>query len=140
MAASSSQDQDSMITDINITPMVDVMLVLLVIFMIAAPSLYQGSIKIDLPSAKSGAATEKITLSFSLQKDGRIFLDKREVQKSEVNTLIKNALQIDPKADALIAADRALTHGAVMEFVDQLKLNGIQRFAVAVEGPQPSSK
>lgn len=136
MAASSSHDQDSMITDINVTPMVDVMLVLLVIFMIAAPSLYQGSIKIDLPAAKAGEKTEKVTLNFSLHKDGRILLDKKEIPKAEVAGYIKKALQIDPKTDALVAADRSLTHGAVMEFVDELKQNGVQKFAVAVEGPE----
>jgi len=135
MAGSSNQDQD-MISDINVTPMVDVMLVLLVIFMIAAPSLYQGSIKIELPQAKSGEKTEKITLNFTLLVDGRILLDKREIPKSEVSGYIKKALEVDPTADALVAADRSLTHGKVMEFVDELKLKGISKFAVAVEGPE----
>lgn len=131
-----TNDSEEMITGINVTPMVDVMLVLLVIFMIAAPSLYQSSIKVDLPAARSGEKTERVTLKFMLLKDGRLLLDKKEVARSEVSDLIKKALALDPTADALVSADRALTHGAVMEFVDHLKLGGIQRFSVAVEGPE----
>lgn len=134
--AAQSNDQDDMITGINVTPMVDVMLVLLVIFMIAAPTLYQGSIKVDLPAAKSGEKTEKVTMNFTLLKDGKILLDKKEIARGEVQGYIKKAMELDPKADAVVAADRALSHGNVMEFVDLLKTNGLQRFAVAVEGPE----
>lgn len=134
--AVSTNDQDEMITGINVTPMVDVMLVLLVIFMIAAPTLYQGAIKVELPAVQSGEKTEKITLKFSLLKDGKILLDQKEVSQAEVPSLIKKALDLDPQADALVAADRSLTHGTVMGFVDQLKTGGIQRFSVAVEGPE----
>lgn len=136
MAGSTRNDNDDMITDINITPMVDVVLVLLIIFMIAAPTLYNASIKVELPAAKSGEKTEKVTLKFVLQKDGKIFLDKKEIKKEELPTLLKKSLEIDPKTDAIVEADRSLTHGAVVEFIDQLKGAGIQRFAIAVEGPK----
>ena len=139
--AVSLNDSDDLITGINVTPMVDVVLVLLVIFMIAAPTLYQGAIQLDLPAAASGEKVEKITLKFSLLKDGRVLLDQRAVSSIEVPGLIKKALMLDPKADALVAADRSLTHGAVMEFVDQLKVGGIQHLSVAVESEgKPESK
>jgi biopolymer transport protein ExbD len=138
--AASTNDQDDMITGINITPMVDVMLVLLVIFMIAAPSLYQGAIELELPAASSGDSAEKITLKFSLLNDGKILLDKREITQADVPEIIKKSLAIDPRTDALVAADRMLMHGTVMGFVDQLKLGGIQKFSVAVEGPESQSK
>ncbi len=136
MAASSSQDPEDMITGINITPMVDVMLVLLVIFMIAAPTLYNASIKIELPAAKSGEKTEKVTLKFLLSKDGKITLDKKEVTKAELPGLLKKSLEVDPKTDAVIEADRNLSHGSVVEFIDQLKGAGIHRFAIAVDSPE----
>ncbi len=132
MAASSQNDED-MITGINITPMVDVMLVLLVIFMIAAPTLYNGSIKVELPKAASGEKNDRITLKFNLTTDGRIVLDKKEIKSEDLPGIIKKALEIDPKADALVGADQSLTHGKVMEFIDQLKVQGIQRFAIAVD-------
>ncbi len=134
--AVSTQDQDEMITSINITPMVDVMLVLLVIFMMAAPSLYQSAIKVDLPTAHSGEEAERITLKFTLLRDGKVLLDQKEISIQEVQSYIQKALSIDPKADALVAADRSLSHGEVMEFVDRIKTGGIQRFSVAVETPK----
>jgi biopolymer transport protein ExbD len=134
--AASVNDNDDIITGINVTPMVDVMLVLLVIFMIAAPTLYQGGIKLDLPVAQSGEKVEKITLKFSLQKDGKIFLDKKEVTASEIPGFIKKAMELDPKADAMISADRNLPHGSVMTLVDLLKTGGIQKFTVGVEGTE----
>lgn len=109
MTAHPSDDNDDMITSINITPMVDVVLVLLVIFMIAAPTLYNNSIQVELPNAKSGKKSEKVTLKFVLMKDGKIFLDKREISQSEISSLLKKILLSDPKADAIIEADRSLT-------------------------------
>lgn len=135
MGASAGGNEDDGITGINITPMVDVMLVLLTIFMMAAPTLYNGSIKIELPAAKTGEKTEKITLKFSLAKDGKIILDGKEIKREEVIGFLKKALEIDPKTDAVIAADRNLNHGSVVEFIDLLKADGIQRFALAVENP-----
>ncbi len=131
--AASNQDNDSMITAINITPMVDVMLVLLVIFMMAAPTLYNGSIKIELPKTQSGEKTERITLKFELLKDGKILLDRKEINLEQASEFIKKALALDPKTDALIAADQSLSHGTVIQFIDQLKVLGIQRLAIAVD-------
>lgn len=138
--ASHSQNQDEMITGINVTPMVDVMLVLLVIFMIAAPTLYQSGIKVDLPKATTGEHLDKVTLRFFLLSDSRVILDKKEISVSEVPELIKKAKELDPQVDAVVAADRSLSHGSVIEFVEKLKLAGIERFAVAVEGVEGSKK
>lgn len=132
MAHSSSNDED-MITGINITPMVDVMLVLLVIFMVAAPTLYNGSIKVELPKVSSSEKNDKITLKFTLQTDGKIFLEKKEVTQAEIPALIQQAIAIDPKADALIAADQSLNHGTVIKFIDLIKTSGVKRFAISVD-------
>ena len=131
----SADNSDDMITGINVTPMVDVMLVLLVIFMIAAPSLYSGKLPLELPKAQSAQKADKITMRFSLLKDGKLMLDKKQIKIGEVADLVKKALELDPQADALVAADKSLSHGSVMELVDQLKVAGIQKLAVGVDNP-----
>lgn len=131
--ASHEYDQDEMITGINITPMVDVILVLLVVFMITAPTLYESGIKLDLPKALTGEQIGKITLRFNLLNNNTIVLDNREVTKEEVPGLIKKALELDPLTDAVVAGDRSLSLGYVIEFVDSIKISGIPRVAMAVE-------
>jgi len=133
--AGPSNDQDDMISGINITPMVDVVLVLLMIFMVAAPTLYQGGIKIDIPKAKSGEKLDKITLKFLLQKDGKLSMDKKSITLSQVAGYVKKALELDPNANALVTADKALSHGAVIEFIDHIKEGGLKKFAIAVDVP-----
>jgi len=135
MASHHSSQDDEMIHGINITPMVDVMLVLLVIFMIAAPAIYNGSIKIQLPVAKSREKSEKTILRFNLLKDGKVLFNNKEIRNEDLPELIKKSTQGDPDPDALVAADKALTHGAVVEFIDRLKQSGVQHFAIAVDAP-----
>jgi biopolymer transport protein TolR len=134
MAASHS-DSDEMITGINVTPLVDVVLVLLVIFMITAPVIYQGAIKVELPKAASGDKTEHITMKFSLLLDGGIRLGNDSITSDKVPALIKQAIDQDPTANAIVAADRNLAHGTVVSFIDMLKTNGMNRFGIAVESP-----
>lgn len=133
MASQLSSDSDEMITGINVTPLVDVVLVLLVIFMITAPVIYQATIKVDLPKAVSGENTKHITLKFTLTKSGKVLLGNDEVGKDKVSAIVQKALQEDPTANAVLAADKTLTHGDVIEFIDVLKSAGLQRFGIAVD-------
>jgi biopolymer transport protein ExbD len=134
--AGPSNDSEDMISGINITPMVDVVLVLLMIFMMAAPTLYHGGIKINIPKAKSGDKMDRITLKFMLSKDGKLALDKRAITLDQVAGFVKKALELDPNANALVTADRDLSHGKVMEFIDHIKEGGLKKFAIAVETPE----
>ena len=132
MAANLGSDEE-IITGINVTPLVDVVLVLLVIFMITAPVIYQATIKIDLPKATSGEKTEHVTLRFSLSANGEINLGNDKVAKEQIPDLAKQALAKDPTANAVVAADKSLSHGSVIGFIDLLKSSGIQRFGIAVD-------
>jgi biopolymer transport protein ExbD len=132
MAVNTNTDEE-MIVGINVTPLVDVVLVLLVIFMITAPVIYQSTIKVELPRASSGEKTEHITLRFTLMGNGDTMLGSDKVSRDRVPELVKSALKQDPTANAVIAADRNLTHGTVITFIDLLKTNGLQRFGIAVD-------
>lgn len=134
--AASMNDSEEMITGINVTPLVDVVLVLLIIFMITAPVIYQATIKVELPKAKSGEKTEQVTLRFAIQKDGTLALGNQAVPRTAIPEIVKKALEKDPNANAVVAADEGLTHGSVIQFIDLLKTNGITRFAIGVESAE----
>jgi biopolymer transport protein ExbD len=140
-----TQESEDIITGINVTPLVDVVLVLLVMFMITAPVLYQSAIKVDLPKAASGEQTEHVTLRLTLMKDGTALLDRQKIELKDITDIAKRAVDKDPLADAVVGADSSLTHGAVMSFVDSLRTNGIKKIAIGVEsttapGTQNGSK
>lgn len=138
--ASSVNDNDEMITGINVTPLVDVVLVLLIIFMITAPAIYQAGIKVELPKAASGEKVERVTLRFSLMPNGEIRLGSDPVQLARVPSIVEDALKKDPQATAVVAADRNLAHGTVIELIDSLKSSGLTKIALGVQSKDNSRK
>lgn len=137
---SSSNDSDDMIVGINVTPLVDVVLVLLVIFMLAAPVIYQAAIKVDLPKAVSGENAEHITLRFTATKDGSTMLDKEKVSDERIAQIIKESLEKDPTTSAVVAADKECSHGQVIALIDVLKTNGISKIALGVDSSATKGK
>ena len=135
MGARNSSSQDDMITDINVTPFVDVMLVLLIMFMIAAPVVYQSALKVKLPNSTQATAFEHITLRLFLNEGGQLFLDKRPITAAEIPILVQSARKKDPNADALVAADREVHHGKVIEVIDALRAGGLAQVGIGVESP-----
>lgn len=134
--ASNSSENDELIASINVTPLVDVVLVLLVIFMITAPVIYQSAIKIQLPKAKSGDQREKSPLNFTLTREGDVLWEK---EKMDWSTLSKKLQEFSGKISeetAVISADEATPHGTVIRLMDSLRLTGLTRFALSVESPK----
>ena len=117
---------DEMITDINVTPLVDVLLVLLIMVMAAAPAMF-GQTRVELPVAKSTEAANHVTLRFYLNRDHKVSLENHPMSYDEAMVACQQALQRDPHADSLIVADNSLSHGEVIEFIDRLKEAGLHR-------------
>ena len=139
MAASSGGDEEE-ITAINVTPLVDVMLVLLVIFMVTASYIVQQSIKITLPDAETGQTTiERRSLTFALDKEARLFLDGVPITYEDLGPLVEKIRSDvknsggDSSLQALISADTSVSHGKVIHLIDAVRKIGITDFAVNVE-------
>jgi biopolymer transport protein ExbD len=139
MAASSGGDEEE-ITAINVTPLVDVMLVLLVIFMVTASYIVQQSIKITLPDAETGQTTiERRSLTFTLDKEARLFLDGVPITYEDLGPLVEKISSDvkksggDSSIQALISADTSVSHGKVIHLIDAVRKIGITDFAVNVE-------
>lgn len=135
MAGSFSSSDDDLISGINVTPLVDVVLVLLIIFLITAPVLYQSAIKVQLPKAKSGEQTQKSPMNFTISKDGELSWDKQKMDWDELGKrLAKLGAQAGDET-AIISADTATPHGTVIKLMDTLRQAGLTRFALNVEAP-----
>jgi biopolymer transport protein ExbD len=137
--ASFSDDNDELISGINVTPLVDVVLVLLIIFLITAPVIYQSAIKVQLPRAQTGEEAEKSPLSFTISKDGQLSWNKETL---DWNTLPQRLSALGPgisEQTATISADEATPHGTVIRLMDALRQAGLTRFAMNVESSAPAN-
>ena len=135
------QSDDDVISAINVTPLVDVVLVLLIIFLITAPVLYQSAIKVKLPSAKTGEQAEKSPLEFTISKEGELSIGKEKLDWSQLGAKLQGLGASAADQTAIISADEATPHGTVIRLMDGLRQAGITRFALNVEsGAAPVSK
>ena len=120
--------------EINVTPFVDVMLVLLVIFMITAPLMLNG-IKLTLPKTKK-ANPIKLTTSqiiLSMVAGGEIYLGEKKILRQDVISSVKEALRVQGSDIIFIRADFSLTYGTVASLMSLLKNNGISNVALVTE-------
>jgi biopolymer transport protein ExbD len=122
-----------MIVEINVTPLVDITLVLLIIFMVTASLIVSPAIKVDLPKAASGSDQTKTTLALTLMKDGSLYLNGERSSDAAVAQYIGSELPKTPDLQAIIAADRAVPHGDVVHVIDLVKRAGVHRFAINVD-------
>jgi len=119
--------------EINVTPLVDVMLVLLIIFMITAPLLTQG-VDVDLPDAEAPPMTQNVEpLEVSIRADGRIFLQKKEVQLEQVAPRIKAILEQKPKLPVFIRGDAKTPYERVAQVMAALAAANIERVGLVTE-------
>lgn len=122
-----------LITEINVTPFVDIMLVLLIIFMIAAPSLYQRGLNLNLAKAGSGEHLKPASLTVSINAAGQVAFDKTPVDQSEVRARVKEIVAKNANTEVVIAADASVTHGIVIKVMDEIKAGGLQNIALLVD-------
>jgi biopolymer transport protein ExbD len=129
------------ITDINVTPLVDITLVLLIIFMVTAPMIVNNpSIKVELPKAATGDETLKSTLALTLSRDAAgvvtIYANGEKTTEEAVKTMIPDMLTKNKDLQAIIAADRSISYGEVVHIVDLVKSLGVHKFALNTD-PNP---
>ncbi len=133
-------DEDSQtIVGINVTPLVDIMLVLLIIFMVTSSYIIRESIEVDLPKAATGGETLETTLSFVIQADGHLFLNGEPTSREAIAAQCKKTAAQGGQPQAIIAADKRVSHGEVVEIIDIIRQNGILKFAINIE-PQTANQ
>jgi biopolymer transport protein TolR len=127
-------------SDINVTPMVDVMLVLLVIFMVTAPLLTVG-VQVDLPKSKADALPgQDEPLAVSVDAEGNIFLQDTEVELENLGPRLMAITNNNPEARIFVRGDKAINYGRVMQIMGTVNAAGFSKVALVTERmPSPSA-
>jgi biopolymer transport protein ExbD len=133
MAASNNQgDDDGMVSGINVTPLVDVCLVLLIIFMVTAKWIQAQSMPLDLPKAATGTDIQMV-FGLELHENGDVVVNGKKLAKIEdILPMAKEELQRTPDLRAVIRADKTVQHGRVIQALDLLKQGGVSKIAFGV--------
>jgi len=121
--------------EINMTPLIDVMLVLLVIFMITAP-LMSSSLRLDLPSSEAATPTETPQfIAVALTPEGDLYLGEERLSPGELKTRLQHIGATQPEMEVQLRADQAVPYGRVAELIGWLQQAGLSRIAFVTEAP-----
>jgi biopolymer transport protein TolR len=123
------------ISNINVTPLVDVMLVLLVIFMVTAPILQQG-VSINLPKVRAAALTgEEQQLVVAVSRNGKVYLNDTPTNIAELGPKLQAILKLRPDRQVYLRADQSVRYGEVMQVIATVKSAGVERLGMVTEPP-----
>ena len=121
------------IAEINVTPLVDIMLVLLIIFMLTANLIAKQAIEVELPRAAQSTTLPPTTIAVTLTRDGSLFLNDKPVTPDGLRAAVTAAIAKDPKTQVIIAGDKAVSHGRVVWVLDVVKSLGVTSFAIQID-------
>ena len=128
-------DRPAPMSDINMTPLIDVMLVLLVIFMITAP-LMTSSLKLDLPRSDAASPTETPKfLAVAITPEGALFLGDEKLAPEAFSTRLADAARLTPEIEVQLRADQAVPYGRVVEVMGAAHKAGLNRIGFVAEPP-----
>jgi len=123
------QEDDELITAINVTPLVDIVLVLLIVLMVTSSYLVNKSINVELPKAATGETTSP-TMSISIDLGGKLYLDGSPITIQELQQRIRVAYRQDAEVKAIISADGRVQHSQVVTVIDVLRREKVTKFAI----------
>jgi biopolymer transport protein ExbD len=126
-------DDQLIVSGINITPLVDITLVLLIIFMVTATFVSEQGIKVELPKAASIEKAPSPAITVSVGKDGQLLVMKKQVTIEELKSEMTREARLDPGVKVLLRAQKDLPYYKVAEVLDAIKAGGVSKVALAVE-------
>jgi len=136
-----ANNRKKVVSDINITPFTDVVLVLLIIFMITTPMLSQHQIKVDLPeAAETTERSEDKIIEVSIDKDGFVFVDGTQFHNDYIEQAIKDKVTKYPDRPVVIKGDKTIKYDLVVSVMDKAKQAGVAKFGLAIDVPSVNKK
>jgi biopolymer transport protein ExbD len=139
MAGGASDGDEESITGINVTPLVDVTLVLLIIFMVTASYIVKETIEVELPRAAHGGETVQKTFAVLVTREGQAFLNGVPVDDAALVAEVQKSKAAGEDVQAIVGGDKNATHGAVTHLLDVLKGAGVTKFAIQIEKSEPAA-
>ncbi|MBI2060072.1 MAG: biopolymer transporter ExbD [Nitrospirae bacterium] len=130
------EKEDDLITGINVTPLVDITLVLLIIFMVTAVYIVAPAIKVKLPKAATAESTPITSVALVLDINRVLYFNGTPTNEEDVRKILGDLVREKTDVQAMISADKDVTHGEVIHLMDLVRQLGITKFAVNVEGPR----
>lgn len=134
----SETEDDAIVAEINITPLTDIFLVLLIIFMISSSAMLEGGLQVKLPSAKSTGLTKSASgkpTYVTLSKDGRISVNDKEATEPALAQVIKETLLQSPDKTVIIRGDESIFLGKAVKIMDAARAAGAEKIALATQAP-----
>jgi biopolymer transport protein ExbD len=119
--------------DVNLTPLIDVVFLLLIFFMVSTTFIYSNSIDVNLPAAKGDETSVAENVRVVLTQAGTINIDGKAVEESAVINTLESIKEKSPNSTVIIEADRSVSHGRVVFVMDASRKAGFAKFAIAVE-------
>jgi len=133
MEIGNRENRSGAMSQINVTPLVDVMLVLLVIFMVTAPMMQQG-VQVNLPKTQAKSlATDQETVVVSVDQSGRVFINSSETSHSELAAKLAAIFESRAKKEVFLKADKDVPYGEVVKTMSEIKGAGIERLGMMTE-------
>lgn len=132
-AKNGNGEDEGLLANINIIPFVDIVLVLLIIFMLTSIAIVRASMVVNLPKAATGGARVESTVNIVCNKDSTLMLNGASASIEEIGQFVKRESAANPKLQAVIAADKGVEYGRVVDLIDLVKRNGVSAFALDVE-------
>jgi biopolymer transport protein ExbD len=121
------------IAEINVTPLVDIMLVLLIIFMLTAHLIAKQAIEVELPRASNATTLKPTTIAVTLTSDGSLYLNDKPVTAAALRDQVAAAVAKDLKTQVVISGDKSVSHGRVVWVLDLVKSLGVTSFAIQID-------
>ena len=134
----SDTEDDAVFAEINITPLTDIFLVLLIIFMISSSAMLEGGLNVKLPTAKATSLTKSTSgkpTYVSISKEGQILVNDKAFAETDLTAALKEVLDKAPEKTVLIRGDESIVLGKAVKIMDAARAAGAEKIAIATQAP-----
>ncbi len=123
--------------EINVTPLLDIVFIMLIFFIVTANFVKETGVDINRPSAKTASAQVSATILIAVDSNNTIWINRRQVNIDSVRAYVERMHAEMPQGGVVIQADKDSNNGTLVEIIDQIRLAGVEKIALAADAPKP---